>query len=88
MLGYRFDDKPGHEIEARFLQDYKTVVIEETPDVAQFMSELATSKDLFVRIRSLNAGRTAADFEVTGGQTAVDAISTQCPIDPQRKRVG
>ncbi len=27
MLGYRFDEKPGPEIEARFVQDYKTVVI-------------------------------------------------------------
>src|SRR5437016_1677600 len=27
VLGYRFDDKPGHEVEARFLQDFKTIVI-------------------------------------------------------------
>src|SRR5262249_37442440 len=87
VLGYRFDEKPGHEIEARFLQDLKTVGIEETPDVALFMSELATSKDLYVRIRSLNSGRTAADFEVTGAPAAIEAISAQCPIDQQRKRV-
>jgi hypothetical protein len=85
VLGYRFDEKPGHEIEARFLNDYKNVVIEETPDVALFMSELATSKNLFVRIRSLNAGRTAADFEVTGAPAAIDAIYAQCPIEQQRK---
>jgi hypothetical protein len=84
VLGYRFDDKPGHEIEARFLQDAKAVVIEETPDVALFMSELATSKKLFVRIRSLNSGRTAADFEVEGAQAAVDAIYAQCPIERRR----
>jgi hypothetical protein len=29
VLGYRFDDKPGREVEARFLQGHRTVVIED-----------------------------------------------------------
>jgi hypothetical protein len=85
VLGYRFDDKPGHEIEARFLQDYKTVVIEEEADVALFMNELATSKTLYVRIRSLNAGRTAVDFPVDGAPAAIEAISERCPIAQPRQ---
>jgi hypothetical protein len=85
-LAYRFDEMPGHEIKARFLQDASAVVIEETPEVAQFMSELASAKVLYVRIRSLNAGRTAADFPVEGAAPAIDAIYAQCPIEQPRRR--
>jgi len=88
VLGYRFDDNPGREVEGRFLQDYKTVVIEDKDEVAQFVKELATAKMLYVRIRSLNAGRTAADFRVEGAPTAVEAALAQCPIasePPQRR---
>ena len=66
FLGYRFDEKPGHEIGARFVKGASAVVIEDKAEVAQFVSELATSKVLYVRIRSLNAGRTAAEFKVEG----------------------
>lgn len=87
MLGYRFDDKPGHEADARFLQDYRTVVIEDKTDVARFVSELATSKVLYVRIRSLNAGRTTAEFRLDGAAAAIEAGLAGCPIesDPRRR---
>jgi hypothetical protein len=79
VLGYRFDENPGHELEnVRFLQDYKTVVIEEKADVAQFVSELATAKVLYVRIRSLNAGRTTAEFRLDGAQAAIEAGHDVC----------
>ena len=88
-LGYRFDDKPGHEADARFLQDYKTVVIEDKPEVAQFVSELATSDVLYVRIRSLNSGRTTAEFRLNGGPAAIEAGFAGCPLStdqgPRRK---
>ena len=39
--------------------------------MAQFVGELATSSVLYVRIRSLNAGRTAAEFKVDGAPAAI-----------------
>jgi hypothetical protein len=84
-LGYRFDERPGHEIGARFVKGASAVVIEDKAEVAQF--ELATSRVLYVRIRSLNAGRTAAEFKVEGAQAAIDAALAGCPVTapaPQR----
>ena len=80
ILGYRFDDKPGHDnVPSRILLGYTVVVIEDGAAVAQFTQELASSKSLVVRIRSLNAGRTVADFETDGGKAAIDAVLTNCP---------
>lgn len=90
VLGYRFDDKPGHEVDARFLQDHMTVVIEDQAEVAQFVSELATSNVLYVRIRSLNAGRTSAEFRLNGAQAAIQTAFAGCPVStrPPAKRAG
>lgn len=82
VLGYRFDEKPGREIEARFLQDFHTVVIEEKAEVAQFVNELATSNVLYVRIRSLNAGRSTAEFRLDGAPAAIEAAFAGCPLTP------
>ena len=79
-LGYRFDEKPGRETDARFLQDYKTVVIEDKAELAQFVSELATSNVLYVRIRSLNFGRTAAEFRLAGAPAAIEAGFSGCEL--------
>ena len=54
-VGYRFDEKPGHEPRVRIVDDYKTVLIEDPNEVAQFAGEMATSDGLYVRIRSLTA---------------------------------
>lgn len=78
-LGYRFDDKPGHEVGARFLQKAGAVVIEDPTEVAQFVSEMATSHSLYVRVRSLNAGRTSAEFAVDGAPAAIEAALADCP---------
>jgi hypothetical protein len=80
ILGYRFDDKPGHDnVPSRVLLGYKVIVIEDAAAIAQFTQELASSKSLVMRIRSLNAGRTVADFETDGGKTAVDTVLANCP---------
>ena len=89
FLGYRFDDKPGHEIGARFVANSTAVVIEDRAEVAQFVSELATSSALYVRTRSLNASRTSAEFKVDGAAAAIDAAFAGCPVSqpapaPQR----
>jgi hypothetical protein len=86
VLGYRFDDNPGREVEARFLQDHTTVVIEDTSEVEQFVKELATSKVLYVRIRSLNAGRTSAEFRLEGASSAIEAGFAGCRPQGEPKR--
>jgi hypothetical protein len=83
-LGYRFDDKPGREADARFLQDYRTVVIEEDEAVAQFVRELAASQVLYVRIRSLNSARTSAEFRVEGAGGAIENALAGCPVKSTR----
>jgi hypothetical protein len=80
VLGYRFDEKPGHEIEARFLNDFKTVVIEAPAEVARFAAELATSNVLYVRIRSLGSGRSSAEFQLAGAPAAIEAGFAGCPV--------
>jgi hypothetical protein len=89
VLGYRFDEKPGHEItDARFLQDFRTVVIEEKADVAQFVNELAVSEVLYIRIRSLNSGRSTAEFRLNGAPAAIEAAYAGCPLtaEPRSRR--
>lgn len=80
FLGYRFDTKPGHEIGARFIQGASTVVIEEPAEVAPFVSELATSSVLYIRIRSYNGGRTTAEFKVDGAPAAIQSAFAHCPV--------
>lgn len=93
ILGYRFDEKPGHDnVESRVLVGYTVIVIEDPAEVFRFVQELATSGALVVRIRSLNAGRTVADFKLDGAQAAIDAGFAGCPVvapppaPPQKKR--
>ena len=82
FLGYRFDEKPGHEIGARFVANAQAVLIEEPAEVAQFVSELATSNVLYIRIRSFNAGRSAAEFKVDGAHAAIASAFARCPVMP------
>jgi hypothetical protein len=87
-LAYRFDEKPGRDVKATFLQDHKTILIDEKTEVAQFLDELATSNNLFVRVNSLFVGQSSAEFRVHGGKEAIEAAYAPCPLkpDPARKR--
>jgi hypothetical protein len=58
------------------------VIIKDPHEVAQFASELATSDGLYVRIRSLNAARTSAEFKVAGAPAAIAAAYAGCPLAP------
>ncbi len=81
ILGYRFDDKPGRDnVESRILIGYTVIVIEDPAEVFRFVTDLATSSALVVRIRSLNAGRTVADFKLDGAKEAIDAGFAGCPV--------
>ena len=87
-VAYRFDEKPGRDAKARFLADFRTIVIENKADVATFAGELATSNTLFMRVNSLIVGPTSAEFRVQGAQAAIDEAFAECPLkaDPQRAR--
>jgi hypothetical protein len=79
-VGYRFDDKPGHEPRVRIVEDYKTALIEDPIEVAQFISELTPANALLIRIRSFTGGRTTADFKVAGAPAAIAAAYAGCPL--------
>lgn len=87
-LAYRFDEKPGHTIKARFLGDDRVAVIEDGADVTQFINQLATSKTLYLRIRSLGHGRSSADFNVADAPAAIAATTAHCPavIEPPKPK--
>lgn len=86
ILGYRFDEKPGHDnVPARFLQDYRTVVIEDRAAITTFADELATSAMLIMRVRSLSAGRTTAEFKLDGAPAAIEAAFAGCPLTPPQQ---
>ncbi len=79
-LGYRFDEKPGHDnVTAQFLQEYKTVVINDAAEVVRFVGEMQGSNTLLIRVRSLSAGRTTADFKLDGAPAAIEAAFAGCP---------
>ena len=82
FLGYRFDEKPGHKTNARFLANARAIVIEQDAEVAQFVSELAASKVLFIRVRSFTAGRTTAEFKVDGALAAIASAYATYPVKP------
>ena len=88
ILGYRFDDRPGHDnVESRILLGYEVIVIENRAEVAKFVDELVASNVLYVRIRSMNAGRTSAEFQLDGAAGAVPAAFKDCPLtSPPVKR--
>jgi hypothetical protein len=46
------------------------------------IADLAGSNTLFVLLRSLNGGRTAAVFKVDGNEAAVHAAYADCPLTP------
>jgi hypothetical protein len=66
----------------RVVEDYKSILIEDPDEVRRFASELATANELYIRIRSLNAQRTSAEFQVDGAPEAIAAAYANCPITP------
>ena len=48
FLGYRFDENPDHDPNARFVASASTVIIEDDREVAEFARELATAKVLYI----------------------------------------
>ncbi len=81
IVGYRFDDKPGRDnIESRILSDHTIVVIEDGAEVKRFLADMPDASKLVIRIRSLNAGRTTAEFKLDGAPAAIEAAYKDCPV--------
>jgi hypothetical protein len=86
-LSYRFDENPGRDAPARFLQTYRTVVIEDRQAVARFVEELRASNKLYVRVVSHVAGTSTVEFSLKGAPLAIDSAYQSCPVDaPARPR--
>lgn len=89
LLGYRFDEKPGRDnVTARILPGHQVIVIEDRAAVADFINDLNGARQLYVRIRSLNAGRATAEFDLDGSAAAVQAAFAGCPLsgDTSKRR--
>lgn len=77
---YRFDDKPPRDAAARFLPDYKSIVIEDRAAVRQFVADLRGANTLFVSINSLVVGATRAEFPVRSPEPAIASGFAACPL--------
>lgn len=80
-LSYRFDDRPGRDASARFLQTFSTVVIEDPKEVALFIEQLRASNTLYVRVMSHVAGTSTVEFPLKGAPAAIDAAYQACAVD-------
>jgi hypothetical protein len=80
IVEYRFDRHPGRKANARFMPDFRTIVIEDKAEVMQIADGLASSAVLYVRVSSLYVGRAEAEFRVPGAGVAIDAAYAECPL--------
>ena len=82
-VGYRFDDLPGHEnVPARIATGRQILVIDDKVAVARFVSELRGARKLYMRVRSLVAGRTSAEYDLEGSEPAIEQAYAKCPMSP------
>ncbi len=47
--------------------------------MTRFLADMRDANKLVVRIRSLNAGRTTAEFKLDGAPAAIEAAYKDCP---------
>jgi hypothetical protein len=85
-LTYRFDENPPRESGARFLQDFRTIVLEDKDEVAAFIRDLGTANMLSLRVSSLVVGQTWARFKLQGAPQAIEAAYAECPVSDRSRR--
>jgi hypothetical protein len=85
-IAYRFDENPGHDVRAKFFARPKMIIVDNKAEVVQFVTELATSKSLYLRVSTLTVGNIAAKFPVHGAQHAIEAAFAECPLAPEKPR--
>ena len=54
--------------------------VREGDTLATFLRELPGSRTLYIRIRSLLAGRTSAEYVLEGSGAAINAAFVDCPM--------
>ena len=79
-LTYKFDNTPATKTDARILQDFQTVMLEDKKDVVTFVNGLRDSKRLDITVSGLVAGNTVAEFNVEGAAAAIEASYKACPV--------
>ncbi|RAI39210.1 hypothetical protein [Rhodoplanes roseus] len=79
-LAYRVDDRLGAEAEVSFLQDHKTVHINEPQAVAKFVADVSPGSMLLVRTSSPFGGRTFGEFRIVGAAAAFAPLLEACPL--------
>jgi hypothetical protein len=79
-LTYKFDNTPATKTDARILQDFQTVMLEDKKDVVTFVNGLRDAKRLDITVSGLVAGNTIAEFNVEGAPAAIDASYKSCPL--------
>lgn len=88
-LTYKFDNKPAAKPNARILQDFQTVMLEDKKDVAIFTNDLRNAKKLDITVSGLVSGNTVAEFNVEGAVAAIEASYKNCPLPaPPAPRAG
>jgi hypothetical protein len=78
-IAYRVDSKPGDEVEATFIQDHRTVVVDDRKAVARFVEEVTAGSMLMVRVSSPVWGRTFGEFRIVGAAAAFAPLLEACP---------
>ena len=76
-------DSPARRPNARILQDFQTIMIEDKKDVAQFVTDLRGARRLDVTVTALVNGTTIVDFNVEGAAAAIDTAFATCPLPAQ-----
>jgi len=79
-LTYKFDNKPAAKPNARILQDFQTVMLEDKKDVAAFTNDLREAKKLDITVSGVVAGNTIAEFNVEGAAAAIETSYKTCPL--------
>lgn len=81
VLGYRFDGTPGHDdVGSRVIRGNQIIVIEDRAEISTFVGELTGARTLYVRIRSINGGRTAVEYPLEGAAAAIRAAFAKCEM--------
>jgi len=84
-LAYRFDERPGHEVDATFFAREGMIVIDRPDEVARFVGELQTAQILSLRVTQLRGGNFNAKFSVHGAPHAIEAAYAECPVADRPK---
>jgi hypothetical protein len=77
---YRFDGHPAREVNAKFFARDKVIVIDRLDEVEQFVGQLASAQNLFLRITVLTTDSIVARFEVHGARHAIERSFATCPL--------